>query len=101
MKILSDKKDIEVINTYILQSFREREEKMGIVWNRQAALGEAYTIRIELLISELNDIEKHLDELSGTTIIVEGIRLRIIALDICKSDDEALLLIRYRYIDGI
>lgn len=31
MKFLYDKKEVEVIGTYLLQSFREREEKMGIV----------------------------------------------------------------------
>ena len=64
-------------------------------------LGAAYALKAELSLDEADEIKTYVQKISGSEILIDNkVRVEIVKGDVKIKKDSALMIVRYKHIEG-
>jgi len=101
MSFLNDKSVKEAIEISILKSLLERDAKICESWNRNAALSVAFAVKAELSLDEVEEIKSYIENLKDEELLLKNkVKVTFIKGDVKERKDKALLIFRYKHLEG-
>ena len=102
MSFLNGKSAKKAIEDSILESLLERDAKMCDTWDRNAALSLAFGVKSELSQDEVEEVKNYVTDLKDEEFLLnDKIKVQFIKGDVKERKDKALLIFRYKYLEGL
>ena len=64
-------------------------------------LGAAYALKAELSLDEAKEVKTYVQKMSGSEVLIDNkVRVEIVKGDVKEKKETALMIVRYRHIEG-
>lgn len=101
MSFLNGKSAKEAIEDSILKSLAERDAKICDTWDRNAALSVAFAVKAELSQDEVEEVKSYVGNLKDEELLLnDKVKVTFIKGDVKERKDVALLIFRYKHMEG-
>lgn len=101
MSFLNGRSVKEAIEASILESLSARDAKICDTWDRNAALSVAFAVKAELSQDEVEEVKNCVGNLKDEELLLnDKVKVTFIKGDVKERKDVALLIFRYKHMEG-